>query len=148
MEILNTNHATILGRQKNIRKLLETKVRQHGDKPFIIFIDKDDQEEVLTYRQFDEKVNRLANWLKSRGVSKGDFVLTHLPNSSGFAIASHAVTKLGAIFIPSITLSIFGFRAIRNERFRIAEQTENDHRRTADLLKSRISLKSDKRAHF
>ena len=106
MEIMNTNHANILGRQKNIRKLLETKVRQHGDKPFIIFIDKDDQEEVLTYRQFDEKVNRLANWLKSRGVSKGDFVLTHLPNSSGFVIASHAVTKLGAVFIPSIIFDV------------------------------------------
>jgi signal transduction histidine kinase/tetratricopeptide (TPR) repeat protein len=45
------------------------------------------------------------------------------------------------IFIPSVTLSIFALRAIRNERFRLAEQVENDHRRTADLLKSQISAR-------
>lgn len=106
MTILNTNNATILGRGNNIRRLLETKVRQHGDKPFLMFVDKDGVEEILTYRQFDEQVNRLANWLKSRGIKKGDFVLTHLPNTPGFSIASHAVTKIGAIFIPSIIFDV------------------------------------------
>ncbi len=108
MEVLDTKHATIIGRGKNLRKLLETKVRQHGDKPYLIFINRDDEEEVLTYKQFDEQVNRLANWLKSRGIKKGDFVMTHLPNTPGFAIASHAVTKLGAIFIPSIIFDVAG----------------------------------------
>ncbi|MFC2167643.1 ATP-binding protein [Acidobacteriota bacterium] len=42
------------------------------------------------------------------------------------------------IFVPSISLSIFGIRAIRNERFRLAKQIENDHKRAAELLKSRI----------
>ena len=64
--------------------------------------DKEDREEIISYRCFDEMVNRLANWLLSRGVGKGDFVLTHLPNSPGFLVASHACTKIGAIFIPSI----------------------------------------------
>lgn len=106
MEELNTRHATIIGRRKNLRKLLETKVRQHGNKPFIIFVDRDRNEEVLTYRQFDERVNRLANWLLGRGIQKGDFVMTHLPNSPGFAIASHACTKIGAVFIPSIIFDV------------------------------------------
>jgi signal transduction histidine kinase len=43
------------------------------------------------------------------------------------------------IFIPSVTLSIFGLQAIRNERFRLAEQIENEHRRMAELLKSQIA---------
>ena len=43
------------------------------------------------------------------------------------------------IFIPSISLSIFGIRAIRNERFRLANQVENEHRRAAEALKSQIS---------
>jgi signal transduction histidine kinase len=43
------------------------------------------------------------------------------------------------IFIPSISLSIFGIRAIRNERFRLARQVENEHRRAAEDLKSQIS---------
>jgi len=42
------------------------------------------------------------------------------------------------IFIPSITLSIFGIRAIRNERFRLARQIENEHRGAAESLKSQV----------
>ena len=106
MDILNTKNATILGRNMNLRKLLERKVRQHGDKPFIIFVDKDQKEEILTYQQFDETVNRLANWLLQKGIQKGDFVLTHLPNSSGFAVATHACTKIGAVMIPSIIFDV------------------------------------------
>ena len=106
MDILNTKNATILGRNMNVRKLLERKVRQHGDKPFIIFVDKDLNEEILTYRQFDETVNRLANWLLEKGIRKGDFVLVHLPNSTGFAVAVHACTKIGAVMIPSIIFDV------------------------------------------
>lgn len=43
------------------------------------------------------------------------------------------------IFIPALSLSIFGIRAIRNERFRQAKQLENEHRRAAERLRSRIS---------
>jgi len=43
------------------------------------------------------------------------------------------------IFVPSISLSIFGIRAIRNERFRLAKQIENEHRKAAEFLKSQIS---------
>jgi signal transduction histidine kinase/tetratricopeptide (TPR) repeat protein len=42
------------------------------------------------------------------------------------------------ILIPSIFLGIFGIRAIRNERFRLAKQLENEHRSAAEYLKSRV----------
>ncbi len=42
------------------------------------------------------------------------------------------------IFIPALLLSIFGIRAIRNERFRLAKQIEEENRRAADLLKTQI----------
>jgi len=106
MDILNTKNATILGRNINTRKLLERKARHHGDKPFIIFLDKDFEEEILTYSQFEEKVNRLANWLLGKGIGKGDFVLVHLPNSPGFLVALHACTNIGAIMIPSIIFDV------------------------------------------
>ena len=106
MDVLDTRNATIIGRNMNVRKLLERKVRQHGDKPFIIFIDKDSKEEIVTYNRFDEMVNRLANWLLGRGLSKGDFVLTHLPNSTGFLVALHACTKIGVVMIPSIIFDV------------------------------------------
>ena len=43
------------------------------------------------------------------------------------------------VFIPALSLSIFGIRAIKNERFRQAKQLENEHRRTAERIRSRIS---------
>ena len=106
MDIVNTKHATIIGRNMNVRKLLERKVRQHADEPFVIFVDKNQREEILTYTQFDEQVNRLGNWLSKRGISKGEFVLTHLPNSTGFLVALHACTKIGAVMIPSIIFDV------------------------------------------
>jgi len=38
------------------------------------------------------------------------------------------------IFLPALTLSIFGVRAIRNERFRLAKQEENEGRRAARFI--------------
>jgi signal transduction histidine kinase/tetratricopeptide (TPR) repeat protein len=42
------------------------------------------------------------------------------------------------IFLPSVSLSIFGIRAIRNEKFRLARQAEVELRRSADYLKTQI----------
>ncbi len=42
------------------------------------------------------------------------------------------------IFIPSVTLSIFGIRSIRNERLRQAEQIENEHRRAAEFIREQV----------
>ena len=43
------------------------------------------------------------------------------------------------IFIPALSLGIFGIRAIKNERFRQAKQLENEQRRAAERLRSRIA---------
>jgi signal transduction histidine kinase/tetratricopeptide (TPR) repeat protein len=43
------------------------------------------------------------------------------------------------IFIPALALGIFGIRAIKNERFRQARELENEHRKTAERLKSQVS---------
>jgi len=45
---------------------------------------------------------------------------------------------LTAIFLPSVALSIFGVRSIRNERFRLIKQLEDEHRRGAAFLKQQI----------
>jgi signal transduction histidine kinase/tetratricopeptide (TPR) repeat protein len=46
---------------------------------------------------------------------------------------------LMTIFLPSIALSVFGVRSIRNERFRLVKQLEDEHKRAADFLKNQIS---------
>ena len=48
------------------------------------------------------------------------------------------VIFLLTIFLPSIALSIFGIRSIRNERFRLAQQLEDEHRKAAAFLKNQI----------
>jgi signal transduction histidine kinase len=48
------------------------------------------------------------------------------------------VIFLLTIFLPSIALSIFGIRSIRNERFRLVQQLEDEHRKAAAFLKNQI----------
>jgi signal transduction histidine kinase len=43
------------------------------------------------------------------------------------------------ILLPSVFLGIFGITAIKNEKFRVAKQYENEHRKIADLLKKTIN---------
>jgi signal transduction histidine kinase/tetratricopeptide (TPR) repeat protein len=43
------------------------------------------------------------------------------------------------VFLPALSLGIFGIRAIKNEKFRQAKQLENEQRRAAERLRSRIS---------
>ncbi|NMC06936.1 MAG: long-chain fatty acid--CoA ligase [Candidatus Lokiarchaeota archaeon] len=75
--------------------LLDRAVKNWGDLPFIAF-------EVgglnwITYKQFADKVSRLATYLDSIGVKKGDVVAALLPNSIQYAVAYYAATKIGAI---------------------------------------------------
>ena len=51
----------------------------------------------VTYRQLHEKVCRLANGLKSLGVSKGDRVTIYMPMVVEAAVAMLACTRIGAI---------------------------------------------------
>ena len=43
------------------------------------------------------------------------------------------------ILLPSVVLSIFGIIAIQNERFKVSQQYENEHKRIANLLKKNIT---------
>ena len=45
------------------------------------------------------------------------------------------------IFLPALTLSVFGIRGIRNERFRLAKQEENEGRRAARFIKAHVQSK-------
>ena len=51
------------------------------------------------------------------------------------------VIFLLTIFLPALTLSVFGVRAIRNERFRLAKLEENEGRRAARFIKAHIQSK-------
>ena len=43
------------------------------------------------------------------------------------------------ILAPSVALGVFGIRAIKTERFRLAKQLEDEHRRAAESIKRQVS---------
>lgn len=53
----------------------------------------------LTYRQLNEKVDRMATALYQLGVRKGDRVAIMLPNSPHYVITFFACMRLGAIVV-------------------------------------------------
>ncbi|GAB5470857.1 MAG: class I adenylate-forming enzyme family protein [Rhodospirillales bacterium] len=56
--------------------------------------------ESLTYRQFDETVDRLASSLVAAGVRKGTHVAVMLPNVPAFPISWVALGRIGAVMVP------------------------------------------------
>ena len=53
-----------------------------------------------TYAQLDKKAQRLAGWMHTIGVGRGDVVALNLPGWAEFTIAYVAALKLGAIAMP------------------------------------------------
>jgi long-chain acyl-CoA synthetase len=54
----------------------------------------------MTYRQFNESVDRFAAALQELGVAKGDRVAVHLPKCPQFPIAYSATLRIGGIAVP------------------------------------------------
>ena len=55
------------------------------------------EEEVVTWKELNERSNRIANTLKSAGISKGDCVSLFMQNRIEFVVQATATGKLGAI---------------------------------------------------
>src|SRR5262245_49464047 len=79
----------------NIRQLLESRVRQHPDKAFLIF-----EDQVTSYADFDTTVNRVARGFLRLGISAGDRVCVMLSNCPEFLYAWFGLMKIGAILVP------------------------------------------------
>jgi acetyl-CoA synthetase len=76
----------------------------------VISVDAGGDVFTLSYRELQEKANRLANALAARGVQPGDRVAIMLPQGRSLPIAHMAVYKLGAVAVPLANL--FGIDAI------------------------------------
>ncbi len=69
--------------------------RKNPDKVFLYFADQQ-----VTYREFDENVNRAANAFLSLGVKKGDRVCFFLPNCPEYLYGWLGLAKIGGILVP------------------------------------------------
>ena len=59
-----------------------------------------DAQTVLTYGQFNSRVNRLAGWLRGVGVGAGTLVGVHLQRGVDLLTAVYAVVKAGGAYLP------------------------------------------------
>ena len=90
---------------RNLRKVLEQKVRAHPKNTFLIFEDNEEKISTYSYKEFDNKVNQTANALISLGVNKGDKVNLHLTNCPEFMFCWFGIAKIGAVMVPTNPLS-------------------------------------------
>ena len=90
---------------KTIPKLLDHRAESNPDRTFLIFEDTNKQSSTWSYKDFNEKVNQVANALSKLNVTKGDKVNIHLNNSPEFLFGWFALSKIGAIMVPTNPVS-------------------------------------------
>jgi acyl-CoA synthetase (AMP-forming)/AMP-acid ligase II len=84
----------------NIGSLLPRHARYRPDHLAIVFNDHR-----LSFREFNQRVNRLANALLGMGLRKGDKIATILPNCLELLEVYWAVAKTGLVVVPLSTLT-------------------------------------------
>lgn len=85
-----------------------------GDKTAILFEPNDPEEEAqhISYRELHERVCRMANVLKNKGIKKGDRVCIYLPMIPELAVSLLACARIGAIH--SVVFAGFSSNALAN----------------------------------
>jgi acetyl-CoA synthetase len=73
-------------------------------RPALWVVDEDGSDQVSSFAQMAEASNRVANWLRARGVERGDRLLLMLPNVVPLWEITLAAIKLGAVVSPATTL--------------------------------------------
>lgn len=71
-----------------------------ADQEAVVCQREDGTVERLTYSELRREVDALAQGLRSIGVGKGDYVGVFMPMTPRAAIASYAVAKIGAVYLP------------------------------------------------
>jgi long-chain acyl-CoA synthetase len=79
----------------NIGEYLDRNAAKYEDQPLLFYYDR-----TLTYREFREKVDALADGLRGLGFKKGDFIHVWVLNSPETLISFFAIQKIGAIAGP------------------------------------------------
>jgi acyl-CoA synthetase (AMP-forming)/AMP-acid ligase II len=84
-----------------ISDLLAWSARRWPDKECVVEVDPQNSwRRSLTYRQFDQRVNRVANALLSAGIRKGDKVLHFMRNRIEWLESYFGTLRMGAVIVP------------------------------------------------
>lgn len=77
---------------------------KRGASKALWIVEADGNDISWTFRELAERSNRVANWLRERGVARGDRIILMLPNQVELWETLLAAMKLGAVVIPATTL--------------------------------------------
>ncbi len=81
--------------------IAKQRAEKHGDRDFIIFLeDGDDQETRLSYRDLNLSARRVAAFLQTKGIEKGDRALILLPNGPEFVTIFFGCLYNGVLAVP------------------------------------------------
>jgi len=87
--------ATDYPRDATLGELFDAQVALRPDAPAVLF-----EQERLTYRELDARANRLAHYLRARGVGLETRVGLCLERSADLVIGMLAIVKAGAAYVP------------------------------------------------
>ena len=79
----------------NLVSVLEENVKEHPEKTAVVF-----GEQRFSFGLVNAMANRVANGLKSNGISKGDKVALSCPNLPYFPIIYYGILKAGGVVVP------------------------------------------------
>ena len=96
-QLLQTYNDTAVDypRDKSITDLFEEQAQQTPEATAVLF-----EEEVLTYKELNERSNQLASYLRSKGVSAETLVPVCMERSAGMIIAILGILKAGGAYVP------------------------------------------------
>lgn len=80
---------------ETFRSIVEYRAKQYGDKRFARFVNDD-----LTYAEFNQLGNKVANFINELGLKKEETCAVMLPNSKEFLVTWLGLAKLGVIEVP------------------------------------------------
>ena len=106
--------AWFLGAKLNVaQNCLDRHLQTKSEKTAIIWEGDDpNEQESISYKELHKRVCKLANGLKSRGITKGDRVCIYLPMIPEAAIAMLACARIGAIH--SVVFGGFSPQSLRD----------------------------------
>lgn len=77
---------------ESVAEMIVARASEIPDKPYVLFYD-----DVITYAETNERANKVANYLKAKGIKKGDVVSLLVMNSPEVYYIMFGIQKLGAI---------------------------------------------------
>ncbi len=84
---------------EDIRSLLDAQARLRADHPYLVWRPFEGPRRTWTYREFRDRVARVAAGLHARGIVAGDRVLVHLDNCPEAILAWFGCAWLGAVAV-------------------------------------------------